>query len=50
MKKRQQICLRIDVDLNTKLIQVAEQEMLSKNKLIELELRRMIKRYESEEK
>ncbi len=44
--ERKQICLRIGVDLNSKLIQIAEEEMISKNKLIELELYKMVKSYE----
>jgi predicted HicB family RNase H-like nuclease len=43
--KRKQICLRIDVNLNSQLIQIAEYEDVSKNKLVEKELKRFVKNY-----
>ena len=44
--KRKQLCIRIREELNAKLIQIAEEEDISKNKLIERELRKFVKKRE----
>lgn len=46
MEKTKQMCLRIGIDLNTKLGKVAEYEDLSKNQLIVRELKKLIRQYE----
>lgn len=46
--RRKQICLRIREELNAKLIQIAEEEDVSKNKLIERELKRFVAKREKE--
>lgn len=48
--KRKQVCLRLSVDLNSKLIQIAEHEELSKNTLIVRELKKMVRQWEAEQK
>ena len=44
--RRKQICLRIREELNTKLIQIAEEQDVSKNKLIERELKRFVEKWQ----
>lgn len=46
---RKQICVRIRVDLNTKLMLIAQENDVSKNKLIERALRQFAERYNSGE-
>lgn len=46
MKK--QICLRLSVELNSKLIQIAEYEEISKNTLIVRELKKMVREWEKQ--
>lgn len=46
MKK--QLCIRIRPELNAKLIQIAEAEDVSKNKLIERELKKFVEKYGKE--
>lgn len=41
--------LRLSVELNSKLIQIAEQEEISKNALIVREIKRAVKQWEKEQ-
>lgn len=46
-KERVRCGLRLDYELNTKLIEIARYEDVSKNKLIVRELRRMVREFEN---
>lgn len=50
MKDKVRVGLRLSVELNSKLIQIAEQEEISKNALIVRELKKAIKQWENQQK